>query len=80
MTNGSLMSQPISTRREGSGELSIQLLSRRTGYWAPIRGQYSGMWYVAASNTRLTTKCKMNNHVYCHGGSAENCSLKWQAA
>jgi len=53
MTNGSLGSQPTSAWREGSGELSIRLLSCRTGYWAPIRGQYSGMWYVATPNTRL---------------------------
>jgi len=34
--------------REGSGQLSIQLLSCHTGYCGPIWGQYSVMWYVAA--------------------------------
>jgi len=34
--------------REGSGQLSIQPLTHRTGYCSPIREQYSVMWYVAA--------------------------------
>ena len=31
---------------------------------------------VHSPNTRLTTKCEIDNDVDCHGGSVENCSLE----
>ena len=54
-------------RRKGSGQLSIQLLSCRTGYRGPIRGRYSVMWCIVTSNTHLMTKYKIGYDVDCHG-------------
>ena len=58
---------------KGLVRLSIRLLSCRTGYCSPIRGQYSVMWYDAFSNTRLTTKCEIDNNVDCYGVIGELC-------
>ena len=61
------------TRREGFGQLHIQLLSRCTGYCGPIRRQYSVMWYVAAPKIRIMTKCGIDNDINCQSRSVENC-------
>ena len=72
----SLVSQPTSARREGSGELSIQLLS--PAHWILHSNQRTVFSHVirCRPNTRLTTKCEIDDDVDCHGGSVENCSLE----
>jgi len=61
------------TRREGFGQLHIQLLSHCTGYCGPIRRQYSVMWYVAAPKIRIMTKYGIDNDINCQSRSLENC-------